>query len=268
MASDLWGTQASMGRKKTSDSDADATASPAASSAAVATGPAAQGATPSAISAMAAPGGQQAGGGMPGVDASAAPTDSGQAQTGWPMYMMNGQMQAVPMMNPAQYMMPPQAGTTGAGAAQGFSPGMMMPGMPQGMMQMMMPWNMQQHMMAQHAMANGGGWNAMQGINQSESGGKSARVGRGKKTKRPLGPGSQRKCWLCVVYGESEEDKARLQMKWSDDLGELDWADGHSDNWCPAVGGRASVTQAAAAKRAWSLARSKRSPYRRFIKPA
>ena len=107
----------------------------------------------------------------------------------------------------------------------------------------------------------------MQGVSQSEATGKSARVSRRKKAKRPLGPGSQRKCWLCVVYGDSEEDKARLQMNWSDDLGELDWADGHSDNWCPAVDGRASVTQAAAAKRAWSLARSKRSPYRRFIKP-
>lgn len=240
-----------------SASDSDATASPAASSAAVATESAAQGAKPSTTSAKA--------------EASAAPTDAGQAQPGWgPVgYMMgpNGQMQAVPMMNPAQFMMPPQAGATGAGAAQGYPPGMM-PGMPQGMMQMMVPWNMQQMMAQQAAMANGGGWNGMQGINQAESGGKSGRAGQGKKAKRPLGPGSQRKCWLCVVYGESEEDKARLQMKWSDDLGELDWADGHSDNWCPAVDGRASVTQAAAAKRAWSLARSKRSPYRRFIKPA
>ena len=107
----------------------------------------------------------------------------------------------------------------------------------------------------------------MQGVSQSEATGKSARVSRGKKAKRPLGPGSQRKCWLCVVYGDLEEDKARLQMNWSDDLGELDWADGHSDNLCPAVNGRASVTQAAATKSAWSLARSKRSPYRRFIKP-
>ena len=81
----------------------------------------------------------------------------------------------------------------------------------------------------------------MQGVSQSEATGKSARVSRGKKAKRPLRPGSQRKCWLCVVYGDSEEDKARLQMNWSDDLGELDWADGHSDNLCPAVNGRAAA---------------------------
>ena len=137
---------------------------------------------------MAAPGGQQAGGGIPGVEASAAPTDAGQAQPGWgPMGYVdpNSQMQVVPMMNPAQYMMPPQAGTTGAGAAQGFSPGMMMPGMPQGMMQMMMPLDLQQMTAQQAAMANGGGWNGMQGINQSESGGKSARAGRGMKAQCP-----------------------------------------------------------------------------------
>ena len=55
----------------------------------------------------------------------------------------------------------------------------------------------------------------------------SSRGGSGSSQARKglLGPGSQRKCRLCVVYGESEEDKARLQMKWSDDLGELDWAE-------------------------------------------
>ena len=87
-----------------------------------------------------------------------------------------------------------------------------------------------------------------------------------RKDKTP-GPGSFRKCWLCVAHGESDGDKNRLQMKWSDELGELDWADGHADNSCPSLqGGRATVEQAAAAKKAWSMARSKRSPYLRFTK--
>jgi len=88
------------------------------------------------------------------------------------------------------------------------------------------------------------------------------------RPKRPPGPGSRRKCWLCVVYGKSEEDKARLKMKWSDDVGELDWADGYSGDWCPAVNGRSSMTQAAAVKRARSLSRHNHLRYRQFTTPS
>ena len=129
---------------------------------------------------MAAPEGQQAdGAGMPGVEAAATTTDAGQVQLpagfhfGWgPMgYGMypNDQIQAVQMINPAQL--------PGAGAAPGMQQGMMqmMPGagaapsMQQGMMQMTAGNNAMQQMTAQQvAMANGGGWNGMQGINQPE----------------------------------------------------------------------------------------------------
>ena len=53
-------------------------------------------------------------------------------------------------------------------------------------------------------------------------------------------------------------------MHWNPLLGEMDWADGHTQYWCPAVLGRPTAEQAAAAKKAWSMARSKRSPYHRF----
>lgn len=86
-----------------------------------------------------------------------------------------------------------------------------------------------------------------------------------KQQKRLKGPGTHRKCWLCVVYGKDEDEKQRIQMKWQPKLGKLVWADGHGDNFCPSLNGRATLVQAAAAKRAWSQARSKRSEYRKYV---
>lgn len=81
----------------------------------------------------------------------------------------------------------------------------------------------------------------------------------------PKYPRKFRKCWLCVVYGKNDEDKARIQMKWDDPSGKMIWSDGHGDSYCPSLDGRATPMQVADAKRAWSKARSKKSPYRKFL---
>lgn len=87
----------------------------------------------------------------------------------------------------------------------------------------------------------------------------------GKKQTKPRARGHNRKCWLCVAFGKTNEEKSRIQMKWNPAIDKLVWTDGHGDNFCPSLNGRATVEQAAIAKKAWSQARSKRSPYRKYL---
>eukprot|EP00041_Stephanoeca_diplocostata_P028349 m.801430 g.801430 ORF g.801430 m.801430 type:complete len:528 (-) comp23359_c0_seq1:379-1962(-) len=89
-------------------------------------------------------------------------------------------------------------------------------------------------------------------------------AGKSKQTK-PRARGHNRKCWLCVAFGKTNEEKSRIQMKWNPAIDKLVWTDGHGDNFCPSLNGRATVEQAAIAKKAWSQARSKRSPYRKYL---
>lgn len=56
------------------------------------------------------------------------------------------------------------------------------------------------------------------------------RIGRKQKQKRPTGTGSTSKCWLCVEFGGSQSDENRLRMHWNPLLGEMDWADGHTQH--------------------------------------
>lgn len=86
-----------------------------------------------------------------------------------------------------------------------------------------------------------------------------------RRQKKPRTANSTRKCWMCAVYGKTEKEKARIQMRYHPSLGKMVWADGHGDNFCPSLNGRATQEQSIRAKKAWSQARSKRSQYHKYL---
>lgn len=86
---------------------------------------------------------------------------------------------------------------------------------------------------------------------------------QGMKAKRSS-PTMCRKCWLCVLYGKTDIEKCRMQMRFSQHMGKLAWADGHSEHYCPSLDGQASPEQAAAAKQAWSKSRSRKSKFHKY----